>query len=132
MRKSTKGGNGRKYQSAHIADSTGTSDGARETVSASTELLRDGDHWLLRGTPGVRSSPPSVSLGLVPALEKAIRIIALINENSGVAPPQIASTSGVTRSHCHAILKTLVARGWLAFDERLKTYRLQTGVLRDT
>ena len=37
-----------------------------------------------------------------------------------------------TRSHCHAILKTLVAQGWLAYDDRLKTYRLQTGILRDT
>ena len=70
--------------------------------------------------------------GLVPALEKAIRIIAFINENASLALPQIANATGVTRSHCHAILKTLVALGWLAFDERLKTYRLQTGILRDT
>lgn len=72
-------------------------------------------------------------LGLVPALEKAIRILAVINgSSSGLALPNISNASGVGRSHCHAILKTFVALDWLAYDEILKTYRLQTGILRDT
>jgi DNA-binding IclR family transcriptional regulator len=108
--------------------------GLADRVPASTELTRDGDRWLLRETATAPSLPPPLELGLVPALEKAIRIIAFINAGSaqGLALPEIAQSTGVSRSHCHAILKTLVAQGWLAFDERMKTYRLQTGILRDT
>lgn len=99
-----------------------------------TVLLRDGERWYLSETTA--SPPPEParpSLGLVPALEKAIRVLALINSSaSGLALPEISRAAGVTRSHCHAILKTLVAQDWLAYDSRLKTYRLQTGILRDT
>lgn len=100
---------------------------------ADTILIRDGERWYLSETPATRLPQTSISLGLVPALEKAIRILAVINGSlTGLALPEITRASGVTRSHCHAILKTFVALDWLAYDERLKTYRLQTGILRDT
>ena len=96
-------------------------------------LQQDGARWLLRERSASPTLASTISLGLVPALEKAIRIIALINARAGgLALPDISKATDVTRSHCHAILKTLVAQGWLAYDDRLKTYRLQTGILRDT
>lgn len=99
-----------------------------------TVLLRDGERWYLSEKASAPPPEPTPApLGLVPALEKAIRILALINSStSGLALPEISRAAGVTRSHCHAILKTFVAQDWLAYDDRLKTYRLQTGILRDT
>ena len=111
---------------------TTAAQGHRPNDLASTVLQRDGARWLLRET-SPPALAPTISLGLVPALEKAIRIIALINASpAGLALPTISKATEITRSHCHAILKTLVAQGWLAYDDRLKTYRLQTGILRDT
>ena len=111
----------------------GSITGAHPKDPADTILLRDGERWYLSETPSTHRAPASISLGLVPALEKAIRILATINASSaGLALPEITKASGVTRSHCHAILKTFVALDWLAYDDRLKIYRLQTGILRDT
>lgn len=123
----------RQRPTAAVALGPSSMEPTRHKDPASTVLQRDGSRWLLRESSEPRALAPTVSLGLVPALEKAMRIIALINANPiGLALPDITKATHVTRSHCHSILKTLVAQGWLAYDDRLKTYRLQTGILRDT
>jgi len=99
-----------------------------ETSPARDTLMRDGARWLLKPI----DSDAAGATGLVPALDKALRIIAFLNEPSAQDPalPKIAQVTGVTKSHCHAILKTLVAHGWLVFDGQAKTYRLSPGVLK--
>lgn len=92
-------------------------------------LQHEGDRWLLTGpnTATVHRDTP----GLVPALENAIAIIETINS---LAPRQVtlaelSTALGISRSHCHSILKTLTACNWLRFDERLKVYQLDMGIL---
>ena len=123
----------RQDTAATAESSAVAANGRRPKDPASTVLQQDGARWLLREATASHTLAPTVSLGFVPALEKAIRIIALVNASpTGLALPVISKTTEITRSHCHAILKTLVAQGWLAYDDQLKTYRLQTGILRDT
>ena len=124
---------GQREVTATSVSSPTAANGRRPKDPASTVLQQDGARWLLRETSAPHALAPTISLGLVPALEKSIRIIALINASpAGLALPAISTATTTTRSHCHAILKTLVAQGWLAYDDLLKTYRLQTGILRDT
>ena len=44
----------------------------------------------------------------------------------------MSSTLGISRSHCHSLLKTLTHFEWLSFDDETKKYRLQSGILSDT
>jgi DNA-binding IclR family transcriptional regulator len=92
-------------------------------------LQREGARWRLTAPEdGVPAKAPP---GLVPALENVVAIIEYLNRT----PPhsfslaELASTLEISRSHCHAILKTLTYYGWLKFDGRLKTYRLHSGIL---
>lgn len=94
-----------------------------------SQLRQDGDRWQLvaqdHELPG--ASPP----GIVPALENAIAILDYVNRT----PPHVASLAevsaalGISKSHCHNILKTLTHFGWLKFSSRLKTYELAPGIL---
>lgn len=94
-----------------------------------SQLRQQGDRWQLvaqdHDLPG--AEPP----GIVPALENAIAILDYINRT----PPHVTSlaelsaTLGISKSHCHNILKTLAHFGWLRFDGRLKTYELAPGIL---
>ena len=69
---------------------------------------------------------------LVPAVEKAIRIITLINQaQKSLSLAEIAQELEITKSHCHGLLKTLTYFDWLRFDPATKTYRLHTGMIRD-
>lgn len=73
------------------------------------------------------SSPP-----LVPAVHKALQILAYINSQPhAVTLSAIAETTGITKSHCLSILRTLVHHGWLHFNPDLKSYKLGAGILRD-
>lgn len=97
--------------------------------SSGAQLRHDGTHWLLRAeaNDAGRKSPP----GIVPALENAVAIIDYLNQEAprpaGLA--EIAGTLGISRSHCHSLLKTLTHFDWLHFDEATKVYRLQSGIL---
>lgn len=95
--------------------------------TAGEALLRDGTRWRLAATGG----KPSRALGLVPALDKALAILEHLNRPLAEprALPDIVRATGITKSHAHAILKTLVAHDWLVFDDATKTYRLSAGVL---
>ena len=92
-------------------------------------LHHDGQHWLLTGPRTDYVRPPAP--GLVPALENAIAIIEMLNR---IAPQpaslaELSSELGISRSHCHSILKTLTAYSWLRFDDRAKDYQLDMGIL---
>ncbi|WP_340109377.1 IclR family transcriptional regulator [Pikeienuella sp. HZG-20] len=68
---------------------------------------------------------------LVPALQNGIRVIEALNRHGqgGASLAELARTLAITKSHCHAILKTLAHSGWLRFDERSKTYSLGAALL---
>lgn len=104
------------------------SDAIRPLMPSSEELaLKDGQ-WILvdRATS---SRPPA---DVVPAVHKAITILAFINSQGERAPlARIAEAAEVTKSHCHSILKTLAFHDWLSFDSVTKTYGLSVGILRD-
>lgn len=94
-----------------------------------SQLQQEGARWYL--TAQDLELPRTQAPGLVPALENAIAVIDYINRT----PPHIASlaeistTLGISKSHCHNILKTLVHFGWLSFDSRAKTYELHAGIV---
>lgn len=107
---------------------------AREAIldaAATAELRHDGTHWrLAAGGPGDLVRAP---LGVVPALERAIAIIAYLNAAAprAVALAELSQRLAISKSHCFSLLKTLVHHEWLHFDAAAKTYRLQSGILRD-
>lgn len=100
-------------------------------TASNAKLLYEGDHWLL--SPGNDFNAAKAAPGIVPALENGIAIISLINRRAPRAASlaEISSTLGISRSHCHSLLKTLTHFEWLSFDEGTKTYRLQAGILSD-
>lgn len=107
-----------------IPDMTAT----RERSSRAQLEYSDG-HWQLAPQAGekeLRKSP-----GLVPALENAIAIIELINQNAPheMTLSELTGELNISKSHCHSILKTLVYFGWLQFQERTKSYTLHSGIL---
>lgn len=101
---------------------------AFETKNIYEELRREGGKWVLDD----RADAATSAKGGVPAVQKAIAIVSLINARGPeLSLATIAEETGITRSHCHSILKTLVDYRWLGFDVERKTYRLDTGILRD-
>ncbi|MFC3705027.1 IclR family transcriptional regulator [Devosia honganensis] len=87
------------------------------------------DNWVLEL---VRETPPQDGQALVPAVDKAVRIMALINQHEdGLTLAEISKETQTTKSHCHGILKTLCYHAWLVFDDASKRYRLHIGVMRD-
>ena len=94
-----------------------------------SELRQEGSRWLLTAQDDATARPAAP--GLVPALENAIAIIDYINH----VPPHIASLAelssklSISKSHCHSILKTLTHFGWLKFDQRSKSYELNSGLV---
>lgn len=68
---------------------------------------------------------------MVPAVENAVAVVNLLNETAPhtASLAELSSKLGITKSHCHAILKTLTNAGWLRFDERTKTYELYSGLI---
>lgn len=70
----------------------------------------------------------------VPAVSKAIAIIRFLNgrPSAGATLPQIVEHLALTRSHCHNILRTLVAHGWLEYAAATRLYRLSSGIAADS
>lgn len=104
---------------------------ARDKATNET-LQREGDHWLLSAGNDYVHTPRAP--GIVPALENGIAIISYLNRKAPRAATlaEMASTLGISRSHCHSLLKTLTHFEWLSFDDETKKYRLQSGILSDT
>lgn len=87
------------------------------------------DHWVLEA---LNQEPSSDTPGLVPAVDKGVRIMALLNRHEGgLTLAEISKETQTTKSHCHGILKTLCHHDWLVFVEASKRYRLHIGVMRD-
>jgi len=106
-------------------------DGSETPILAPEELVQEDGKWYLRHRNQTASwTEPK---GVVPALDKGIRVLAFLNGQSDFQATlaEIASALAITKSHCHGILKTFVAHDWLYFDEKAKTYRLNAGALRD-
>jgi DNA-binding IclR family transcriptional regulator len=72
--------------------------------------------------------------GDVPAVAKAIAIIRHLNghPSAGVTLGDIVERLGMTRSHCHNILRTLVAHGWIEYSPVTRLYRLASGIAADS
>ena len=70
----------------------------------------------------------------VPAVSKAIAIVRHLNErpSAGATLPKISEGLAITRSHCHNILRTLVAHGWIEYDNLTRVYRLASGIAADS
>lgn len=102
-----------------------------ETTEQLYERLKPvDDHWMLEALPG--SEPQREAGPIVPAVDKAIRVMTLLNRtDSGLSLAEIARETDTTKSHCHGILKTLCRHDWLIFDAISKRYRLHAGVMRD-
>lgn len=105
-------------------------DGSRRSDQEPYERLTSvDDHWVLEA---VRQASVQDEQVLVPAVDKAVRIMALINRNeAGLTLAEIARETQTTKSHCHGILKTLCHHNWLVFIEASKRYRLHIGLIRD-
>jgi DNA-binding IclR family transcriptional regulator len=99
------------------------------TALSRENLERAGDR--LRFTTTEEGALPIPSPGIVPALENGIRIIEFLNRHlpHTTSLAEISSYLHISKSHCHAILKTLQYYGWVRFDSRAKTYRLYSGIL---
>jgi DNA-binding IclR family transcriptional regulator len=76
-----------------------------------------------------RPYPP----GTVPALAHSLSIISYLNSRAPepATLAEISTRLKISKSHCHAILRTLAHFDWVEFDPRLKTYTLQSGALSD-
>lgn len=89
---------------------------------------------LLSGDPiaeaaGKRAYPR----GVVPALANSLLVISFLNSRAPEAQTlaDISRALGITKSHCHSILRTLVYFDWVSFDDKRKTYALQPSALSD-
>jgi DNA-binding IclR family transcriptional regulator len=103
----------------------------RPSPASGARLHYEGDHWML--SAGGQFVSERDAPGIVPALENGIAIIAYLNRKAPRAAglAEISSTIGISKSHCHSLLKTLTHFDWLSFDEDTKTYRLQSGIISD-
>ncbi|MDF0602102.1 IclR family transcriptional regulator [Psychromarinibacter sp. C21-152] len=69
---------------------------------------------------------------LVPALQKGIRILRCLNAaTKPLTLAEVAQALGISKSHCHGLLKTLTHFDWLRFDPVTHTYQLHHGISRD-
>jgi DNA-binding IclR family transcriptional regulator len=82
--------------------------------------------------PSSRPSAPGTGAP-VPAVTKTIAIIRRLNAGPsvGLGLSDISGDLGLTKSHCHNILKTLVAEGWVTFDTSRRRYALAPRLLAD-
>jgi DNA-binding IclR family transcriptional regulator len=75
-----------------------------------------------------------LEFALVPAVAKAIGIIRVLNmhPDTGSVLSDIAASLSITKSHCHNILRTLVAHGWVEYDPSTRRYSLSSGIAADS
>lgn len=106
--------------------------GDRAAVKGSRRLeKRVGDK--AEGNTGDSAAGSAGVAANVPAVVKAVAIVRRLNEasRSGLPLSEIAADLGITKSHCHNILKTLVAEGWASFDAGRRRYALAPRILSD-
>jgi DNA-binding IclR family transcriptional regulator len=83
------------------------------------------------GAATARSAPAT---SFVPAVLKSVALVRRLNERGadGAALGELASELKITRSHCHAILVTLVHCGWAIYDPLARRYRLNWQIAADS
>jgi IclR family acetate operon transcriptional repressor len=88
-----------------------------------------------RGRP--RAFSPSPDAGPVQSLDRALRILAIVAEGSGLSLSEIAARSGLAASTAYRMLTTLEAHGMVEFDRTdqlwsigVETYRMGAAFLR--
>jgi IclR family acetate operon transcriptional repressor len=88
-----------------------------------------------RGRP--RSFNASAETGSVQALDRALRILAIVAEGSGLSLSEIADSSGIAASTAYRMLTTLENHGMVEFDKTeqlwsigVETYRMGSAFLR--
>ncbi len=83
---------------------------------------------------GVKDASAPAEAADVPAVSKAIAIIRLLNSrpSAGATLAQIVEELAITRSHCHNILRTLAAQGWVDYSSTTRLYRLSSGIAADS
>jgi len=69
----------------------------------------------------------------VPAVLRAVALLRALNfrGQAGATLPELGAALCITRSHCHNILRTLVAERWLTYEATSRTYRLAPGLAAD-
>lgn len=88
-----------------------------------------------RGRP--RSFNTPAESGSVQALDRALRILAIVAEGSGLSLSEIADSSGIAASTAYRMLTTLENHGMVEFDKTeqlwsigVETYRMGSAFLR--
>lgn len=75
-------------------------------------------------------APRAASVRAVPAVTRAVAILRLLGKGEpALGVNAIARALGLVPSTCLHILRVLAAEGLVAFDERSKLYRLDSGIL---
>ncbi len=74
-----------------------------------------------------------MTTSLVPAVDKAIAIVRYLNGQTGLEASlhTLSIQLSLTKSHCHNIMKTLLAAGWVSYDEQRRVYALASRLLTD-
>jgi DNA-binding IclR family transcriptional regulator len=80
-----------------------------------------------------RETGEPAEAGVVPAVVKAVAVIRRLDASApaGAGLAELAAGLGLSRSHCHNILRTLVACGWVEHVVALRVYRLRPALLAD-
>lgn len=65
----------------------------------------------------------------VPAVHRAMAILRLLRDRSPLTLAEIAAATGINRSTCHYLLRSLVAEGVLDRDDEGPTFRLGVGLV---
>lgn len=82
---------------------------------------------------GPIAAPDQPTTEGVPAVVKTVAIIRHLNAapSTGRSLAEISGELGITKSHCHNILKTLLVLGWVVFDASRRRYTLGPRLLAD-
>lgn len=96
------------------------------------ESLEKADGGQHRLTGHLHEPAAVAEKALVPALQKAIRMLRCLNNTSTpLTLAELAQRLEISKSHCHGLLKTLTHFDWLRFNPVAHTYALHHGISRD-
>jgi DNA-binding IclR family transcriptional regulator len=70
----------------------------------------------------------TVNGGGVKSADRVMAVLDLVAESGSLSFGEIATRLALPKSSAHALLQTMQARGYLAFDDRSKAYRLGTRI----
>jgi DNA-binding IclR family transcriptional regulator len=84
--------------------------------------------------PAARAEIIELRPQLVPAVDKAIAIVRLLNGRGagGASLSEISAALSITRSHCYNILRTLAQADWVLYEAGERLYRLGPSLAADS